>query len=185
MTGTSRSASAKGSVMAPKRSSAGSDGVRPPCWNQACPRMMVEPAAMKLMATPDTIWLPRWVIEAKPWTSASADRDEHGHDEADPGRAGRRRRPRQRRRRRRASCLPGRCRRRRRARSRGRRGRRGAAAPRRGWSSSRTLMRASMNSISGALAFRLADAGRARAESLRTWPGPAPGTCAPARRRRG
>ena len=32
--------------------------------------MMVEPAAMKLMATPETIWLPRWVIEAKPWTSA-------------------------------------------------------------------------------------------------------------------
>ena len=25
---------------------------------------------MKLMATPETIWLPRWVIEAKPWTSA-------------------------------------------------------------------------------------------------------------------
>ena len=33
--------------------------------------MMVEPAAMKLMATPETIWLPRWVIEAKPCTSAS------------------------------------------------------------------------------------------------------------------
>ena len=33
--------------------------------------MMVEPAAMKLMATPETIWLPRWVIEAKPCTSES------------------------------------------------------------------------------------------------------------------
>ena len=73
--------------MAPKRSSAGSDGVRPPCLNQAWPRMMVEPATMKLMATPDTIWLPRWVIEAKPCTSAKTDGDEHGHDEADPGRA--------------------------------------------------------------------------------------------------
>ena len=31
--------------------------------------MMVEPAAMKLIATPETIWLPRCVIEAKPWTS--------------------------------------------------------------------------------------------------------------------
>ena len=52
-----------------------SAGVRPPCWNQAWPRMMVEPAAMKLMATPETIWLPRWVIEAKPCTSANSDRD--------------------------------------------------------------------------------------------------------------
>jgi hypothetical protein len=25
---------------------------------------------MKLMATPETIWLPRWVIEAKAWTRA-------------------------------------------------------------------------------------------------------------------
>ena len=25
-----------------------------------------------LMATPDTIWLPRWLIEAKPWTRAKA-----------------------------------------------------------------------------------------------------------------
>jgi hypothetical protein len=30
----------------------------------------VAPSAMKLIATPETIWLPRWVIEAKPCTSA-------------------------------------------------------------------------------------------------------------------
>ena len=34
--------------------------------------MMVEPAAMKLIATPETIWLPRWVIEAKPCIMAKA-----------------------------------------------------------------------------------------------------------------
>ena len=34
--------------------------------------MTVEPAATKLIATPETIWLPRWVMEAKPCTSASA-----------------------------------------------------------------------------------------------------------------
>ena len=56
--------------MALKRAGPESAGVRPPCLNQAWPRMMVEPAAMKLMATPETIWLPRWVIEAKPCTIA-------------------------------------------------------------------------------------------------------------------
>ena len=50
--------------------------------------MMVEPAAMKLIATPETIWLPRWVIEAKPWTSAKNDRDQDRGGEPDPGRAG-------------------------------------------------------------------------------------------------
>ena len=44
---------------------------------------------MKLIATPETIWLPRWVIEAKPWTSAKRDRDERSPaSKAEPGRAG-------------------------------------------------------------------------------------------------
>ena len=29
-----------------------------------------------MIATPETIWLPRWVIEAKPCTSAKRDRDD-------------------------------------------------------------------------------------------------------------
>ncbi len=52
--------------------------------------MMVEPAAMKLMATPETIWLPRWVIEAKPWTSAKKTEIRIAAREPDPGRAGNR-----------------------------------------------------------------------------------------------
>jgi hypothetical protein len=32
--------------------------------------MAVSPAASMLMATPDTIWLPRWLMAAKPWISA-------------------------------------------------------------------------------------------------------------------
>ena len=50
--------------------------------------MMVEPAAMKLMATPETIWLPRWVIEAKPCTSASSTEITIAAREAEPGGAG-------------------------------------------------------------------------------------------------
>jgi hypothetical protein len=38
--------------------------------NQVSPNCAVMPAAMKLIATPETIWLPRCVMEAKPWTSA-------------------------------------------------------------------------------------------------------------------
>jgi hypothetical protein len=33
--------------------------------------MAVRPAASMLMATPDTIWLPRWLMDAKPWMSAN------------------------------------------------------------------------------------------------------------------
>ncbi|ESY03834.1 hypothetical protein X753_20135 [Mesorhizobium sp. LNJC399B00] len=35
--------------------------------------MMAEPAATKLMATPETIWPPQWVSEAKLCTSANND----------------------------------------------------------------------------------------------------------------
>ena len=33
--------------------------------------MAVSPTASMLIATPETIWLPRQVIAAKPWTSES------------------------------------------------------------------------------------------------------------------
>jgi len=55
-----------------KRDSGDSCGVRPPWPNQACPSTMVMPAMKKLIATPETIWLPRLVIEAKPCTRLSA-----------------------------------------------------------------------------------------------------------------
>ncbi|MNE28473.1 hypothetical protein D3C80_1219150 [compost metagenome] len=67
MKGTSRIASAPGKMIGAKRPSPGNCGVRPPCPNQACPRTTVKPAAMKFSATPDTIWLPRLVMTAKPW----------------------------------------------------------------------------------------------------------------------
>src|SRR5918993_5555932 len=59
-------------TMPPKRSGPSSGGVRPPCPYQALPTIAVSPAASMLMATPETIWLPRWLIAAKPCTSASA-----------------------------------------------------------------------------------------------------------------
>ncbi len=68
--GTARASSAKGRVISPKRAAFGSCGVRPPCPNQALPRIAVSPEASTLTATPETIWLPRCVIAAKPWTSA-------------------------------------------------------------------------------------------------------------------
>ena len=40
-----------------------------------------------LMATPETIWLPRWLMEAKPWTSAKATDAPDAGEKADPGRA--------------------------------------------------------------------------------------------------
>ncbi len=40
------------------------------------------PATKKLMATPETIWLPRLVIEAKPCTQATAATE---HDDAGAG----------------------------------------------------------------------------------------------------
>ena len=43
---------------------------------------------MKLIATPETIWLPRWVIEAKPCTSEKSDGDDDRRPEPEPGRAG-------------------------------------------------------------------------------------------------
>jgi hypothetical protein len=70
ITGTSRSASAPGSFIAKKRASAPSRGVGPPKPNRAWPTTAVSPEARKLMATPETIWLPRWVMQAKPWISA-------------------------------------------------------------------------------------------------------------------
>src|SRR5882757_1207837 len=45
-------------------------GVWPPRLNQAVPSTTVRPAARMLMATPLTTWLPRWVIQAKPCSSA-------------------------------------------------------------------------------------------------------------------
>ena len=50
--------------------------------------MTVVPATTKLMATPDTIWLPRLVIEAKPCTSAKKTATSDGGAEAEPGGAG-------------------------------------------------------------------------------------------------
>ena len=41
-------------------------GVRPPCAYQAWPTVAVNPAASMLMAAPETIWLPRASIDAKP-----------------------------------------------------------------------------------------------------------------------
>ena len=71
-TGTPARAWANGRSIVVKRLAASSCGVRPPWSNQAWPRMTVAPEAMKLIATPETIWLPRCVIEAKACTTASA-----------------------------------------------------------------------------------------------------------------
>lgn len=42
---------------------------------------------MKLMATPKTIWSPRWVIQANPCTSAKIHGGGYGGAQAEPGRA--------------------------------------------------------------------------------------------------
>ena len=42
----------------------GSAGVRPPSRNHSLPSTTASPAASMLMATPETTWLPRWLIEA-------------------------------------------------------------------------------------------------------------------------
>lgn len=42
---------------------------------------------MKLMATAKTIWPPRWVIQAKPCTSAKIHGGRYGGAQAEPGRA--------------------------------------------------------------------------------------------------
>ena len=70
MTGTSRIMSAPGRMIGVKRPSVPICGVRPPWPNQAWPSTTVRPAATKLSATPETIWLPRLVMTAKPCTSA-------------------------------------------------------------------------------------------------------------------
>jgi len=60
-----------GHMIGMKRASGGSAGVWPPCRNHAMPNTMVSPAARILIATPLTTWLPRWVMQAKPCSSAS------------------------------------------------------------------------------------------------------------------
>ena len=55
-----------------KRAGPSSAGVRPPCPYQALPRIAVSPTASMLIATPETIWLPRQVIEAKPCSSENS-----------------------------------------------------------------------------------------------------------------
>ncbi len=55
-----------------KRAAGSSAGVCPPAWNQAMPNTTVSPEARILIATPLTTWLPRWVMQAKPCSSAMA-----------------------------------------------------------------------------------------------------------------
>jgi hypothetical protein len=69
MKGISRIVSAPGRMIGAKRPSPETCGVRPPWPNQAWPSTTVSPAATKFSATPEMIWLPRLVIEAKPWIS--------------------------------------------------------------------------------------------------------------------
>ncbi len=62
--GTSDIASAPGQVSGMKRESLLSCGVLPPCENQVVPSTMVRPDTRMLMAMPDTMWLPAWVMQA-------------------------------------------------------------------------------------------------------------------------
>jgi hypothetical protein len=57
-------------VIGVKRASCPTEGVWPPRANQAMPSTTVSPETRMLMATPLTTWSPRWVMQAKPCSSA-------------------------------------------------------------------------------------------------------------------